>query len=99
MADESSTHELHFTHRTSHGESGDADEDKGKFSKLANDTLSRLQQKYPEVFAEPKYPVSREGCAVDIRHEIRLKDADSAPPKRRIYPLDNQELEELKKQL
>jgi hypothetical protein len=53
--------------------------------------------KYPEVFVEPKFPVQRAKCSADIKHEIRLKDETSAPPKRRIYPLDNAELEELKK--
>ena len=58
-----------------------------------------MKAKYPEVFAEPKYPVSREGTGADIKHEIRLIDESAAPPKRRIYPLDNAELEELKVQL
>jgi hypothetical protein len=55
-----------------------------------------LKLKYPEVFVEPKYPVNRDKCSNNIEHEIRLKDESAAPPKRRIYPLDNAELEELK---
>ena len=53
-------------------------------------------KKYPEVFAEPKYPVNRDGCTANIKHQIRLIDEKAEPPKRRIYPLDNAELEELK---
>ena len=56
-------------------------------------------RKYPEVFSEPNYPVNREGCQANIKHEIRLLDEKAEPPKRRIYPLDNNELEELKTQL
>ncbi len=61
--------------------------------------MELLKQKYPEVFAEPVYPVNRQGCPANIEHEIRLVDPAAPPPKRRIYPLDNSELEELKAQL
>ena len=59
--------------------------------------MKLLKSKYPEVFADPVYPVSRVGCDTNIEHEIRLVDESAPPPKRKIYPLDNVELEELKK--
>jgi hypothetical protein len=99
LVDESSSQVLNFTHRTSHGEDGDLEGHSGKYARLAKESLERLKAKYPEVFSEPKYPVSREGCDVNIKHQIRLVDESAPPPKRRIYPLDNSELEELKKQL
>ena len=34
---------------------------------------------------------------MNIKHEIRLKDENAQLPKRQIYPLDPEELEELKK--
>ena len=51
------------------------------------------------MFTEPIYPVDRTGCPANIQHQIRLQDEKAEPPKRRIYPLNNEELEELKKQL
>lgn len=61
--------------------------------------MDALKNKYPEVFVEPTYPVDRAGCPTNIEHTIRLVDEKAPPPKRKIYPLDNVELEELKKQL
>ncbi len=91
---------LNFMHRTAHGNAGDDDEaSSGKYAQLAVQQLAQLKKKYPEVFAEPTYPVDRHGCPVNIEHEIKLADPGAAPPKRKIYPLDNVELEELKKQL
>jgi hypothetical protein len=49
------------------------------------------------VFSEPTYPVVRDGNAIDFYHYIKLKDPSLDPPKRRLYPLDAVELEELKK--
>ena len=43
---------------------------------------------------EPKFPIER---ATKFEHEIRLIDEKKPPPKRRLYPLDKIELEELKK--
>lgn len=34
-----------------------------------------------------------------VEHKIPLKDENAPPPKRKIYPLDNDELVELKKQI
>lgn len=36
---------------------------------------------------------------IDFSHKVRLKDPNKDPPKRKIYPLDNDELVELKSQL
>ena len=48
------------------------------------------------MFAEPTYPVDRSAERV-FEHTIPLKDESAAPPKRRLYPLDQEELVELKK--
>ncbi len=48
------------------------------------------------MFAEPTFPIDRAGTGVDFEHEIRLKDESADPPKRKLYPLDNVELAELK---
>jgi hypothetical protein len=88
-----------FTHRTAHGGDGDKEGVSGQYTELAAQQLAALKSKYPEVFVEPKYPVNRSSCPNNIEHEIRLKDEQAPPPKRRIYPLDNAELEELKTQL
>ena len=52
---------------------------------MANKQLDHLQQKFPEVFAEPQYPVDRQGCPANIYHEIRLKDESDPLPKRCSY--------------
>ena len=51
------------------------------------------------MFSEPQYPVDRSNCEQQFEHNIKLVDDKAPPPKRRIYPLDNVELAELKKQL
>lgn len=42
------------------------------------------------------YPVVRDNDAIDFKHYIHLKDPTKDPPKRRLYPLDESELVELK---
>ncbi len=42
------------------------------------------------------FPIDRSDVGVDFEHEIRLKDESADPPKRKLYPLDHVELEELK---
>lgn len=54
-------------------------------AELSKRTLDELQQLYPEVFAEPTFPVER---PTPFEHEIRLADEGKPPPKRRLYPLD-----------
>lgn len=59
---------LNFTHRTAHGGDGDTEGSSGVHAKLAREQLARLQKMYPEVFAEPVYPVDRTGCKTNIKH-------------------------------
>lgn len=91
--------ELNFTHRSAHGGQDDADVAHGTLTDLANSQLKELQQKYGSVFADPVYPVDRSNCPVEFQHSIPLQDENAVPPKRKLYPLDNQELIELKKQI
>ena len=48
------------------------------------------------MFEEPKYPITRKQ---NFEHTIKLKDPNAQPPKRRLYPLDELELKELKAQI
>lgn len=60
--------------------------------------LDELQRTYPAVFQEPAFPIQRPNPKM-YEHKIRLKDEDAPPPRRKIYPLDQKELEELKSTL
>ena len=91
-----SAQQLHFTHRTAHGGDGDNAAAHGTLAALAESELKRLKCDYSTVFAEPTYPVDRSGERV-FEHNIPLKDENAPPPKRRLYPLDQEELQELKK--
>ena len=51
------------------------------------------------MFEEPVYPVDRSDCPNQFIFDMPLKDEKSEPPKRKIYPLDNVELTELKQQI
>ena len=89
--------DLNFTHRTSYGDSiGDSH---GNFEGLAQSMIELLKQKYGTVFTEPQYPIDRSDVGVNFEHEIVLKDPSADPPKRKLYPLDNVELAELKTQI
>lgn len=48
------------------------------------------------MFTDPTFPIHR---AEFFQHKINLKDETADPPKRKLYPLDTSELEELKKQI
>ena len=50
------------------------------------------------MFADPKFPIKRENPHL-YEHRIRLKDESAPPPRRKIYPLDEVELAELKRQI
>ena len=54
--------------------------------------LDELEVRYPQVFKEPTYPI------VDNRvpFTIPLVDSMIPPPKRKLYPLSEPELEELR---
>ncbi len=58
--------------------------------------LKELETKYTHVFEEPTYPVKRPD---QFKHKIRLIDEQKPPPKRKLYPLDETELKELKTQI
>ncbi len=65
---------------------------------MADRELASLKSKYPGVFSEPSYPVDRSSGQV-FQHSIPLKDESADPPKCSLYPLDQEELVELKKQI
>ena len=58
-----------------------------------------MKHKYASVFSKPTYPVDRNTCPQTFQHCIPLKDENAPPPKRKLYPLDSVELEELKNQI
>jgi hypothetical protein len=87
---------LNFTHRSSHGEIGSGDQH-GDLKQLAIDTLAHLQRCFPHVFSEPTYPVDRgEKLNRLFEHHITLADPTKPPPKRKLYPLDEGEMQELR---
>ena len=87
---------LNYIHRSAHGGDGDADGETGTYKDIAKQEIESLKTKYPSVFSEPTYPVDRSNCPQQFQYELPLKDENLDPPKRKIYPLDNTELEELK---
>ena len=87
---------MNFTHRAAFGEIGEGDKH-GNLQSLADSTLERLQACFPEVFKEPVYPVDRgEELNRVFEHKIELSDPTLPPPKRKLYPLDDLELAELR---
>lgn len=64
---------------------------------LASEAMGKLKAGYPEVFADPVYPVDRSDCPTQFEHAIPLVDESASPPRRKLYPLDTRELAELKK--
>jgi hypothetical protein len=88
--------ELNFTHRAAFGELGAGDQH-GGLKQLADDTVKHLQRCFPEVFKEPVYPVDRgEELNRIFEHRISLTDPDLPPPRRKLYPLDDDEMKELR---
>ena len=59
-----------FTHRHAFGKGSG---DKPVSEALASETLAGLKAKYGSVFAEPVFPIKRDG-ADKFEHCIRLKD-------------------------
>ena len=43
--------------------------------------------------------MDRSNCPLQFEHTVPLVDVTAPPPKRKLYPLDQRELKELKKQL
>ena len=64
---------------------------------MEKSTLADLETQFPRVFEEPVYPVQRPGLTVNFEHKIDRKDESADPPKRKIYPLDPAEMEQLRK--
>ncbi len=58
--------------------------------------LEELKTCYPTVFSEPQFPVER---PVDMQHHIDHVDGKVDPPCKKLYPLDQEELTELKSQI
>ena len=58
--------------------------------------MNMLKATFGSVFTEPTYPVNR---ASHQQHKIKLVDPSAPPPKRRLYPLSEAELKELKEQI
>ena len=55
--------------------------------------LESLKKSHSNIFEEPKYPVARDSL---YQHEIKLKDPNADPPRKKLYPLDAVELAALK---
>ena len=55
--------------------------------------LESLKSSHSNIFKEPKYPVSRDTL---YQHEIKLKDPNADPLRKKLYPLDAVELAALK---
>ena len=70
--------------------------DSTTLTSLAESTLSMLKREYSAVFKEPTFPIER---PPHMRHKIELSDPTAPPPKRRLYPLSEAELQELKEQV
>ena len=58
--------------------------------------MQELKQDFESVFTVPTYPIDRSDAPWQIYHDIQLKDPNATPPKRKIYPLDQAELTELR---
>lgn len=57
--------------------------------------MKKLVQEYPSVFAEPSYPPPKR----PVEHQIKLRDPAASVPRKKLYPLTEQELQELKTQI
>ena len=89
---------LNFTHRSSYGDIGEGDQH-GEYAEEAQKMLTELKSVNGSVFADPKYLIDCHSLGVNFDHEIKLKDSSKDPPKRKLYPLDSEELAELKAQV
>ena len=86
---------LNFTHCTLHGDIGEGDQH-GEYADEAQKMLTELKSVHSSVFADPKYPIDHYSLGVNFDHEIKLKDPSKDPPKRKLYPLNAEDLAELK---
>ena len=88
---------LAFTHQHAHGDLGGGG-DHGVYDMEAKKQLEALKTKYADVFLEPQSPLRRGGDPV-YAFRIPLKDQQKDPPRKKLYPLDADELAELKAQI
>jgi hypothetical protein len=58
--------------------------------------MATLKDLFGSVFKEPTFPIER---PAHQQHVIKLLDPQAPPPKRRLYPLSDSELVELKEQV
>ena len=79
---------MHFTHRSAHG--GQAHEAAFEGS---TELLSELEAKFPNVFAEPKFPITEHRTPFTIP----LIDPAVQPKRQKLYPMSTLELDELRK--
>ena len=78
---------MHFTHHAAHGDTTDK-----VVNVKSEQLLDELEVRYPQVFKGPTYPIieNRVPCT------IPLVDSMIPPLKRKLYPLSEPELEELR---
>lgn len=79
--------ELNYIHRAAHGS-----ESIGIKTEASERLLDELEVEFPAVFAEPKYPILKGRDPF----RIRLTDESVQPARRKIYPLSELELQELR---
>ena len=77
---------MHFTHCAAHGDTTDK-----VVNVKSEQLLDELEVRYPQVFKEPTYPIIENR----VPFTIPLVDSTIPPPKRKLYPLSELELEEL----
>jgi hypothetical protein len=61
----------------------------------ADATVEELVQEFPGVFADPAFPPPPR----QVEHRIKLRDACAPVPRKRLYPLTNEEMTELRSQI
>ena len=78
---------MHFTHRAAHSDTADK-----VVNVKSKQLLDELEVWYPQVFKGPTYPVIENR----VPRTIPLVDRMIPPLKRKLYPLSELELEELR---
>ena len=64
----------------------------------ADKLLAALKRQYPQVFGEPTFLI-QQPVEQHFEHHIQLNNPSIPPPRYKIYPLDQTEQAELKKQI
>ena len=85
--DAKSAGKLHYIHRAAHGS-----ETIGIKSAASERLLDNLEREFPQVFAEPVYPINKG------RNPFRIKLVNKVvqPKCRKLYPVSELELQELR---